>query len=220
MPRFALVAALALVACSGDPSPSAANDAAADVAVDAAPPPDAPQDAAPPPDLTPPADVAPPPPDAGPDNGPDVRTDTGPDVAPDAPRDVAGELADVAPDRADATAPDPLIEQVSAVRVTVTAPGYEWLIPTTQACDVTGGVTRVSAEYTAPERATFTFLGPSTLGMIGASGRGTSDVRAELRMGPAYLTDGESIRRMNVQVRGQIPGGLALTLTAQGCVVR
>lgn len=219
MPRFALLASLALAACSTDPSPPAANDAAVDTAPDVAPPPDAPQDAAPPPDLTPPADVASPPPDAGPDNGPDVTTDAGPDAAADAPRDVAGELADVAPDREDAPPADPLLEQVSAVRVTVTAAEREWTMARTQTCTVASGVVSAGAEYDAPTAVGFTFLGPSTLTYIDG-GRGFSDVRAELRMGPTYLTDGESIRRMNVQVRGQIPGGLALTLTAQGCVVR
>lgn len=143
--------------------------------------------------------------------------DAASDAPPDAARDTSSDLPDAPVDRP-GSAPDPLLEQVTAVRVTVTAPGYEWATARAQSCEVTGGVPRVSAEYIDPERASFTFLGPSTLGMVGASGAGASDVRAELRLGAEYTVGG--VRRVNVQTRGTIPGGLPLTMTAVGCVVR
>lgn len=149
--------------------------------------------------------------------GLDVAVDGGPDAPTDVPRDTSSDLPDAPVDRP-GSAPDPLLEQVTAVRVTVTAPGYEWTAARAQSCEVAGGVPRVSAEYADPERASFTFLGPSTLGMVGASGAGASDVRAELRLGAEYTIGGA--RRANVQARGMIPGGLPLTMTAVGCVVR
>ena len=139
------------------------------------------------------------------------------DVTTDAARDAAGELADAPADRPAPDAPDPLLEQVSAVRVMVIAPGYDWTAARSQSCTVTGGVPSVSADYDAPEPAGFTFLGPSTITYVNG-GRGYSDVRAELRAGVEYTMGGT--RRVNVQVRGMIPGGLALTMTALGCAVR
>lgn len=207
MPRFALLASLALAACTGDPAPLPQPDAAADVAPDAAPPPDAPQDAAPPPDLTPPADVAgpdtPPPIDAGPDNGPDVRTDTGPDVAPD---------------REDAPPADPLLEQVSAVRVTVTGAGVAWVSARTQSCTVSGGRVSVGAEYDVPEQGTFVAEGPLA-GPVVFGTAFNSDVRGTVRQGPTYLTDGESVRRTSLALSGT-PRTERYEMIALGCVVR
>ena len=155
-------------------------------------------------------------------DGRDASTDAGVDASPDTSRDTSSDLPDApsdrAPDRPD-SAPDPLLEQVSAVRVTVTGAEREWSTARTQMCTVTGGTVSVGADYDTPTAVGCTFLGPSTLTYI-SGGRGYSDVRAELRTGAPYLTDGESVRRVNVQARGQIPGGLALTLTALGCVVR
>lgn len=223
MPRFALLASLALAACTGDPAPLPQPDAAADVAPDVAAPPDAPQDAAAPPDLTPPADVAgpdaTPPPDAGPDNGPDVTAD----AAPDAPRDVAGELADAGPDRADVPPSDPLLEQVSAVRVTASVPGVSWDSARAQSCSVTGGMVSVGAEYSSPSAATFTVTGPLSgpvVLTVVTTGGGASDVRAMVRASAEYLTDGASVRRINVAVRGMPGANPVVDVIALGCVVR
>jgi len=214
MPRFALLASLALAACTGDPAPLPQPDAAADVAA----PPDAPQDAAPPPDLTPPADVAgpdsPPPPDAGPDTGPDVTAD----AAPDAPRDVAGEFADAGPDRADVPPPDPLLEQVAAVRVMVTGAGVSWVTARTQSCTVSSGRVSVGAEYDAPEQGTFVAEGP-VAGPVVFGTAFNSDIRGTVRQGPTYLTDGDSVRRTNFLLRGA-PRGTDYEMIALGCVVR
>lgn len=221
MPRFALLASLALAACTGDPAPLPQPDAAADVAPDVAAPPDAPQDAAAPPDLTPPADVAgpdaTPPPDAGPDNGPDVTAD----AAPDAPRDVAGELADVAPDRPETPPADPLLEQVSAVRVTATDGTETWATPEAQSCAVTSGRVGGGAEYRRPYVLTVSFDGPLSGPVVLSVPGAGADIRATVRAGAEYLTDGASVRRVNVEVRGMAsPSAPPLTVIALGCVVR
>ena len=205
----------------GTVAPDAAGDAAQDAARDAAPVEasadaagDAPSDAAPdviapdapePADATAAADAR----EAGADvaQAGDAGADGRADAPGDAPVDASG----------DASA-DPLAAQVTALSVTARATDYAWTMPVSQSCAVTSGMVNISATYELPERAGFTFLGPSTLTMIGASGRAASDVRATIAQGPTYTLAG--MQRTNVAVRGMIPGGLSIELVALGCPVR
>ena len=149
--------------------------------------------------------------------GLDVAVDGGPDAPTDVPRDTSSDLPDAPVDRQD-SAPDPLLEQVTAVRVTVTAPGYEWTTARAQSCEVSSGVASVSAEYGAPEPLTLaamgTTTGPTVMTVVG----GGSDVRATMRAGAEYTTGG--VRRVNVALRGEPRAGLTLDVIALGCVVR
>lgn len=213
MLRLPLLAFL-LAACGADPSPlppDAARDAAPDVTPDAPPAVDVVADEpAPPPDLPAPdasaPDASPPAPDDGPDAAPDARADSG----PDAPRDVAGELADARPDA------DPLLEQATALRVTVQSGENLWASADRQSCLVEGGRLSVGAEYSAPFRSTFVAEGPlSGPAVLGTDTRST--VLAEVWSRPAYTPGGP--RRMNFRVGGTI-GETYLELTAIGCEVR
>lgn len=148
----------------------------------------------------------------------DVMWVEGPD-APDVATVADAPSGDVAPD-----AGDPLARQVEAVAVTVRASGTEWTMPRSQMCALMGATASVGAEYERPERAAFTVsgpvAGPVVLTMVGAGGTGTSDIRATIQRGADYFTAGGTVRRANVVVRGTIPGGLMLEVTALGCLVR
>jgi len=124
----------------------------------------------------------------------------------------------VAPDREDAPPADPLLEQVSAVRVTVTGAGVAWVSARTQSCTVSGGRVSVGAEYDVPEQGTFVAEGPLA-GPVVFGTAFNSDVRGTVRQGPTYLTDGESVRRTSLALSGT-PRTERYEMIALGCVVR
>lgn len=154
-------------------------------------------------------------------DGRDASTDAGVDASPDTSRDTSSDLPDApsdrAPDRPD-SAPDPLLEQVSAVRVTVTGAGVAWVSARTQSCTVSGGRVSVGAEYDVPEQGTFVAEGPLA-GPVVFGTAFNSDVRGTVRQGPTYLTDGESVRRTSLALSGT-PRTERYEMIALGCVVR
>lgn len=210
---LALLVALLLAACGSDPSPAAVDAAQPDaLAVDVAAVVDAAADTS--------SDVT-----QAPDATPDAAVD-----APEVPRDASPEIttndvttvADV-PQDASADA-DPLDTRATAVSVVVRSISVTWSTPRVQpTCAVTGSTLSLGVDYDRPEMAGFTVLGPLagpvTLTGI-AGGTGMSDVRAAITSGSRYLTDGETVLRVNVVVRGTPWPGLPVEVTALGCVVR
>lgn len=159
--------------------------------------------------------------DATPDavvDAPDVPQDATPEIT--APDVIA--VADVPQDvSADA---DPLDTRATSVSVVVRSSSLTWSTPRAQpTCTVTGGTLSLGADYDRPEHTSFTVLGPITgpVTLTGiAGGMGASDIRATASRGPMYLTDGAAVQRVNVTVRGTPWAGIAIELTALGCVVR
>ena len=214
--RYALLALL-LAACGSDPSPAAVVDAAPDIAADTATDTATPVDA---------ADAAIT--DVSSDATADTATDTGDAVAvADAAHDAtAGDApGDVSRDAVAVVDADPLDTHATAVSVVVRSSSVTWSTPRVQpTCTVTGGTLSLSADYDRPETKGFTALGPLagpvTLTMIGSGGTGMSDVRSAVTSGARYLTDGETVQRVNVIVRGTPWPGFSVEVTALGCVVR
>lgn len=202
------------------PDGAVVGDSRADAPADA-PAPDSPADTvAPPPDA--PADAA--------DDqvGPDVAGDGAPpldgpgDAAADGSRDASAETgtdahAESSADVSDAPA-DPLLDQVTALRVTARAADYTWTMPVSQSCSITGGTLSIGAEFRGAEPLTVTASGPVSgpvvLTVVGAG----SDVRATVTRGAEYAAGG--MNRANVRVRGMLPTELVIEVTALGCVVR
>lgn len=159
--------------------------------------------------------------DATPDavvDAPDVPQDATPEIT--APDVIA--VADVPQDvSADA---DPFDTRATSVSVIVRSSSLTWSTPRAQpTCTVTGGTLSLGADYDRPEHTSFTVLGPITgpVTLTGiAGGMGASDIRATASRGPMYLTDGAAVQRVNVTVRGTPWAGIAIELTALGCVVR
>lgn len=228
---LALPLVFILAACSAEPAaqqPDAAPDAAAPCGGSCGPgttcsagrcvaPPldgpgvevDAAEDAAAPPDA---------PPEVGREAGADAGVDLVPDAAPDAGRDATAEQVDAGPDAPPA---DPLLEQVSAVRVTASVPGVSWESARAQSCSVAGDVVSIGAEYALPSSATFTAMGPLSgpvVLTVVTTGGAASDVRATVRRGAEYTTGGG--RRVNVAVRGMPGANPLVDVIALGCVVR
>lgn len=207
----ALLVALLLVACGSDPSPAAVDAAQPDaLGVDVAAVVDAAADTA--------SDAS-----ETPDTAPDAAVDVAvADAAHDA---TAGDApGDVSRDAVAVVDADPLGTRATAVSVVVRSSSVTWSTPRAQpTCTVTGSTLSLGADYDRPEGAGFTVLGPLagpvTLTGI-AGGTGMSDVRATVTSGARYLTDGETVQRVNVIVRGTPWPGVSVEVTALGCVVR
>ncbi len=161
--------------------------------------------------------------DATPDAAVDVTSDVPRDATPEITTNDVVAVADVPQDvSADA---DPLDTRATSVSVVVRSSSLTWSTPRAQpTCAVTGGTLSLGADYDRPEHASFTVLGPLagpvTLTMVSSAGTAMSDVRATIITSARYLTDGESVTRVNAAVRGTPWPGFSVEVTALGCVVR